>query len=324
MTSAPARLALSVKKQALHLGFDDIGITTADPLERDAEAYERWLESGKHGSMEYMARSGEKRADPGRILPGCRSVVCVAVNHFREVSEETPPGEGRVARYGLGRDYHRVLDKPMKRLAKFIRSLGEEVQTKWCLDTSHVLERGFAARAGIGFQGKNTMLISKRLGSHLFLGEIFTTLALAPDEPEPPRCGTCTRCLDACPTGAFPKPWVLDATRCISYWTIEHRGPLPRDAELHGWVFGCDICQDVCPWNRFARPTDASGLSEDAVAPTLNLVELAELDQTEFEIQFYGTALWRARREGLERNARANLAFRVIPPPLSSGVEDLA
>jgi epoxyqueuosine reductase len=312
MGTIPSRLALAIKKQALHLGFDDVGITTADPLERDDGAYQRWLDAGMHASMAWMARSREGRADPRRILSGCQSVVCVAKNHFREVPAEVSRDEGRVARYALGRDYHRVLEKPMRRLAKFIRGLGDGVQTKWCVDTGHVLERGLAARAGLGFQGKNTMLISKRLGSHLFLGEIFTTLALAPDAPEAPHCGTCTRCLEACPTDAFPSPWVLDARRCISHWTIEHRGDLPPDAELHGWVFGCDVCQDVCPWNRFASPTRDPKMAEDEMPATLVLRELAALDEAEFEIRFYGTALSRARREGLMRNAAANLATQAI------------
>lgn len=304
MALSPERLAIAVKKQALHLGFDDVGITTAEPLERDAAAYHRWLDAGMHAGMGYMTRERAARGDPGQILAGCRSVVCVVKNHFQQVPDRIPAGTGRVARYALGRDYHRVFEKPMRRLAKFIRGLGEGVQTRWSVDTGPVLERGFAARAGLGFQGKNTMLISKRLGSHLFLGEIFTTLALAPDAPEPPHCGRCTRCLEACPTGAFPEPWVLDARRCISNWTIEHRGPLPPEAQLHGWVFGCDICQDVCPWNRFASPVRDPRFAEMVTPPALDLRELAELDQTEFEARFYGTALWRARREGLVRNAR--------------------
>lgn len=297
--------ALSIKRHALHLGFDDVGITTAEPLTRDSEAYQRWLDAGMNAGMGYMERGRETRDDPAAILPGCRAVICVAKNHFRDVPAERPRGLGRVARYAQGRDYHRVMEKPMRRLAEFVRSLGEGVETKWCVDTGHVLERGFAARAGIGFQGKNTMLISKRLGSHLFLGEVFTTLDLAPDEPEPPHCGTCARCLDACPTQAFPAPGVLDARRCISYWTIEHRGPLPPDAALHGWVFGCDVCQDVCPWNRFARPSQDPKIRATLTPPLIALADLANLTQAEFERQFRPTPLWRAHREGLMRNAEA-------------------
>jgi epoxyqueuosine reductase len=307
MPDAAARHALAIKRQALHLGFDDVGITTAEPLERDAEAYEKWLEAEMHAGMDYMARGRHQRADPRQVLPGCRSVVCVAKNHFRDVPAEIPEGRGRVARYAQGRDYHRVLERPMRRLAKFLRGRSEGVETKWHVDTGHVLERALAARAGIGFQGKSTMLISKSLGTHLFLGVIFTTLDLAPDEPEPPHCGTCTRCLDACPTGAFPEPWVLDARRCISCLTIEHRGPLPEEADLHGWVFGCDICQDVCPWNRFARPSKDERISEEITPPSLDLRELATLDQGEYESLFYGTPVWRAHREGLVRSACRNL-----------------
>jgi epoxyqueuosine reductase len=301
---AAEKLALTVKRQAFHLGFDEVGITTAEPLERDAAAWQRWIDAGMHGGMDYMQRSPQKRLDPQEVLPECRSVVCVAVNHFRDMPDEAPAEKGRVARYAQGQDYHRALQKPMRKLAEFIRSLDAGVETKWHMDTGHVLERSLAARAGVGFQGKNTMLISKRLGSHLFLGEIFTTLSLAPDEAEPPRCGTCRRCLEACPTDAFPEPWVLDARRCISYWTIEHRGALPEDAALHGWAFGCDICQDVCPWNRFAKPTRAPKIGEEVTPPALDLRELAALDAVEFEIRFYGTPLWRAHPEGLVRNAR--------------------
>lgn len=297
------RNALGVKKHALHLGFDDVGITTVEPLARDIEALRQWLVNGMHAGMDYMTRDLEKRGDPQAILEGCRSVICVAKNHFRDVPAELPPGEGRVARYAQARDYHRVMEKPMRRLAKFIRMLGEAVDTKWHVDTGHVLERGLAARAGLGFQGKNTMLISRHLGSHMFLGVIFTTLDLTPDEPEPPRCGSCTKCLEACPTAAFPQPWVLDARQCISYLTIEHRGDLPANADFHGWLFGCDVCQDVCPWNRFASPTDDPKLAEQVTSASLDLKRIAQLDQTEFEIQFYGTPLWRAHREGLVRSA---------------------
>ncbi len=304
---SPARDPLALKKRALHLGFDDVGIASAEPLARDQVAYEKWLDAGMHAEVAYMARSRERRGDPRQILDGCKSVVCVAKNHFRDVPDETPAGHGRVARYAQGRDYHRALEKPMRRLAEFIRSLGEDVQTKWSVDTGHVLERALAARAGLGFQGKNTMLISRHWGSHLFLGVIFTTLEFTPDAPEPPRCGICTRCLDACPAGAFAAPWVLDARRCISHWTIEHRGPLPADADLHGWVFGCDVCQDVCPWNRFAEPTRDSKIGAEVTPPTLDLRALATLDTLDFDMRFHGTPLARARHEGLVRNAEANL-----------------
>jgi epoxyqueuosine reductase len=300
-----AALTQSVKARALELGFDLVAIGPADPPPHGA-AFRRWIEAGHAGSMAYLGRRAEERLDPQRVLPGARSVVCVALNYYQG---DPPPDPSwtPVARYAWGRDYHDVMSP---RLAEISRHLEEaaRARSRAYVDTGPVLERDLAARAGLGWIGKNTMLLHPRLGSWFFIGVVLTEARLAHDDPLPDRCGSCSACLDACPTAAFVAPYTLDARRCISYLTIEHRGEIPPDlASAPGpWQFGCDVCQSVCPWNGKASRTREVAFFPSEPYP--GAAAVAEMDDGGLRRRFGGTALLRARPDGLRRNAALALA----------------
>lgn len=290
-----------VKAQAAVQGFDACGIAEAgeiDPQNRLGE----WLDRGYHADMGWMAATRELRQDIRKKLPGAHSVVVVARNYYAP----RPEGEGgRVSRYAWGRDYHRVLLKPLRRLGAFLRDLDPPAEVYACIDSGPVMEKAWAARAGVGWIGKNSLVLRRDLGSWFFLGVLATTLELAPDEPAIDYCGACRLCLDACPTDAIVKPRVVDSNRCISYHTIENRGNIPADLEpaFDDWIFGCDICQEVCPWNRKPILTsEADFLPRDGHA-YLDLDDLDSLDDEAFLARFAGTPLMRAKRAGLQRNA---------------------
>ena len=330
-TGLVMELTGQIKEQARRMGFDLVGVTHPTPSVHFA-FYTGWLARGYHGEMGYMARPDgvEKRADPRRLMPEARSIVVVGMNYY---TGEFPPAEGlrgRVSRYAWSTDYHVVLTERLHQLAAWIAGqVGRPVIHRVYVDTGALLERELAQRAGLGWIGKNTCLISPRLGSYLFLGELLLDLELEPDLPFPAdHCGTCTACLDACPTGALVAPRTLDARRCISYLTIEHRGPIPTELRplLGNWVFGCDVCQEVCPWNlRFAHPT-----CEPIFAPRSGQVdpdptELLALDDDGFRARFHNTPLWRARRRGVARNAAVvlgNLGDPAAVPALERALRD--
>ena len=300
-------LADGVKRAARRLGFDLVGIAEPRPSDQITR-YREWLKRGYHAEMGYLARSEavEKRSDPRLVMPEVQSIVVVGVNYYPGDAPPPRVGEGRVSRYAWGADYHDVLMGKLQRLANQIAAqMGRPVTHRAYVDFGPLMERELAHRAGLGWLGKNTNLINPSTGSYIFLGELLLDVALPPDEPMGgDRCGNCTACLDACPTGALVAPGVLDARRCISYLTIEHRGAIPERLRppMGGWVFGCDICQEVCPWNRrFARLADTS-LFELSLR-VLDLAQLLALGKTEFHRQFRETPLWRARRAGLLRNA---------------------
>src|SRR4029077_18564341 len=266
----PRATADRLKGWALEAGFDRAGVAALAPLEH-GEALVRWLDRGDQAGMEYLGRRIEARLDPSRIFPGARSVLCVALQYHpldREDGERQPEPSGdlwrRVARHARGQDYHEVVGERLRAVEERVFAAFPGCETRRYVDTGPVLERELAARAGIGAVGKNTMLLHPEGGSWFLLGELFLSLDLAPDRPLEDLCGSCTLCLDACPTGALAEPYRLDANRCISYWTIEHRGALPAEARRMGGGggFGCDVCQEVCPWNR-----EAAG----AVHPELEL-----------------------------------------------------
>jgi epoxyqueuosine reductase len=271
----------------------------AAPPEHGA-ALRRWVEAGHAGTMGYLSRRLEERLDPARVLPGARAAVCVALNYYQGESEDT--SWRPIARYAWGRDYHDVIGPRLERLAAHLTEAAG-ARSRGYVDTGPVLERDLAARAGLGWIGKNTMLLHPTLGSWFFIGVLLTTADLVADAPLADRCGSCRACLDACPTGAFVAPYVLDARRCISYLTIEHRGEI--DPALHrgmaGWQFGCDVCQDVCPWNRKAPTTRHPELVPDAAYP--GAAAVSTMDDAAIREAFRGSALLRAKPAGLRRNA---------------------
>jgi len=315
--AGPAREPLedpgSLRAAARALGFHRLGVAAAGRSPH-ADRFIAWLAAGRHGSMEYLARTVARRIDPRATLPGARSVVVVSLPYEPEVDLPSPVNleRGRIARYARGRDYHRVIEGKLRPLAARIRD-GDRFRTWYTVDAGPLLERDWAEAAGIAWIGKNALAIDPEIGSWLFLGAIVTDRPYRPDSPAIDQCGRCTRCLEACPTGALAEPRTVDATRCISYRTIEARDPVaPNDGgELHGWVLGCDICQEVCPWN--TRPARLRPPIDPDLAPRDlpdSLDELAALDREGFLARFAGTAVVHAGEARLAASARAIRADR--------------
>ncbi len=299
---------------ALDEGFDLIGIAAAGPAET-AQRLQRWLADGMQAQMSYMAASAVQRSHPEHLLEGCRSVIVVAMSYrsSQPDSDALPAGDRVwISRYAWGRDYHRLLKKRLVRLGRRLEDRHPGCSWRAVVDTAPLLEREWAARAGLGWIGKNTMLLNRRLGSELFLGALLTDVEFAPDRPVPDHCGTCTACLDACPTAAFPEPYVLDARRCIGYLTVEHRAEIPAEfaPAMGNMVAGCDRCNEVCPWTRKAA---ADLHPEFAPAPHRFrplISELEALDEDGWKLWRQGSALGRIPFKQVQRSlavARANL-----------------
>ncbi|MFH1741856.1 MAG: tRNA epoxyqueuosine(34) reductase QueG [bacterium] len=312
-----ADLARIVKQEAISVGFDLVGITTAEPPE-SAPRYLDWIRNGYHGDMDYMARNANVRLDPRALLPDARSVIVVGLNYAPgEISASR--NKAAVSRYAWGDDYHEIMRSRMKDLCRRIRERTRlSFATRICVDTAPLLERDFARRAGLGWIGKNTSLINRRFGTWLFLGAILVNLELPPDTPVRDYCGICKRCLDACPTKALVAPRVLDARRCISYLTIESKGSIPRDLRpaVGNCLFGCDECLAACPWNRFASATKETAFTRRNEAILLDPAGILSLTDEEFKQRFAFSPLLRAGRAGLARNAAivlGNLARDGIP-----------
>ncbi len=311
---APSLQRDSIKAQAKIIGFHKVGIVSVETVKEDSavERLHNWLALGYQADMAWMANP--KREDIRLVMPEVRSLICVALNYYTPHQHSDAAEDGKISRYGWGRDYHKVMQQKLKKLIQWLQTQGEGIKTRYYADTGPIQDKVWAQRAGIGWIAKNSNLITKEYGSWVFLGEILTNLELTPDQPHTEHCGTCTRCLDACPTNAIAKPFVVDANRCIAYHTIENRQPeLPTEiaAKLSGWVAGCDICQDVCPWNqRFAKETDIADFQPYPWNIKPKLQELEQIEETEWDRRFRGSALRRIKPEMLRRNARANLIFR--------------
>jgi len=328
LTQQRTALTQQIKARAHALGFDMVGVTSADPLAA-VDRYQAWLAQGFAGEMGYMARNPDKRADPRQVLPGAQSIVVLGMNyHTRPQAPQDARLRGWISRYAWGQDYHTLMGKQLEALVAFIRSIaGAEVQARWYVDTGPILERELAWRAGLGWVGKNTNLIDRRIGSWVFLGVILLDRELTYDEPATVHCGSCTRCLVACPTDAFVAPGVLDARRCISYLTIELRGAIPRELRplLGTHIFGCDICQAVCPWNRKAPEATDPAFQPRAGFAAPELIPLLSLSEEAFRERFRGSPVRRTKRRGLLRNvavALGNLHDPRAIPALAQALYD--
>ena len=325
-----ASLTQDIKGFTHELGFEIVGVSPVRPSSQ-ADFYSEWVDMGYGGEMGYLERGAYKRTDPRLIVPGARSIISVGMNYYFE--DETEESEakaptGIISRYARGDDYHLIMEPKLKELVGFIENgLGREIEVKVYVDTGPVLERELASQARVGWFGKNTMLINTRLGSFIFLGEILVDVELDYDRPEGEHCGRCTLCLTACPTDAFVAPYLLDARRCISYLTIELKGPIPIELRplMGNLVFGCDICQDVCPWNRripFGRE-DAFRPHQGLTAP--ELIPLMGLSEEEFRSRFRRSPIKRAKRRGFLRNvavALGNSGDRGAVPALVKALKD--
>ncbi len=301
-------ISVRIKEKAFELGFCKIGIVSAGVLDDEGGRFFEWLRREYHGEMAWMAREPEKRIDPKLIFPDARSVIVTAMNYYTSLEHSESTRHGKVSRYAWGDDYHKILKEKLHALLSWIKSQTPDVEGKVCVDTSPVLEKAWAVRAGIGWLGKHTNVITSDFGSWVFLGEILLNIELEYDaEPMTDHCGSCTACLDACPTQAIVEPYVVDSRKCISYATIELRDKdLPPDvsANLNGWLYGCDICQDVCPWNRFEKPTTETRFEPRNNESSILLESIERLTHEEYVERFRGSAIKRAKLSGLQRNAR--------------------
>jgi epoxyqueuosine reductase len=315
-----------IRQRALELGFDDCRFTRADaPAAR--KEFRDWIVQKKYGEMAWMERSVEKRTEPQMVLPRARSVICLAASYFLEAPEPNPKS-GIVAHYARFDDYHDILGDRLKLLTQSIAEIvGSEARSLWYVDTGPVLERDFAQRAGIGFVGKHTNVISRKFGNWIFLAEILTTIELEPDAAETNHCGKCSRCITACPTAAITAPFQLDARRCISYLTIELKGPIPEEFRraIGDRIYGCDDCLAACPWNKFAREGQLMKSRERKDLEQPDLIELLSLDAAGFKARFAGSPILRTKRRGLLRNvcvALGNVGDASTLPALEKASHD--
>lgn len=294
-----------VKEKARQHGFDFCGIAEAEFLEEEAPRLEQWLSQQMHGQMHYMANHFDKRLDPRRLVDGARSVITLLYNYFPE--EDLARSDNyKISKYAYGQDYHFVIKAKLRSLVEELQQEIGEIKGRVFVDSAPVLERAWAKRSGVGWVGKNSLLLTKQRGSFFFLAELITDLDLAPDGPVKDYCGTCTRCLDACPTDAIVEPYVVDGSKCISYYTIELRDEIPvgsRD-KFENWIFGCDICQDVCPWNRHARPHHEPAFVPHPDLGSMEKQDWEEMTEEVFRRLFKKSAVKRAKYKGLKRNIR--------------------
>jgi epoxyqueuosine reductase len=302
-------LTEKIKRKALEVGFHKIGIVRAEPLREEGARLEQWLENNFHGEMQWLEGEPEKRANPNLLFPGAKSIVVVALNYYTPHQHEDNSAKGKISRYAWGDDYHEVLKDKLRELLEWIKAEIPEAEGKICVDTAPMMDKAWAVRAGLGWLGKHSNLITKEYGSWVFLGEILLNLELEYDtEIEPDHCGNCTLCLEACPTGAIVAPLIVDSNKCLSYATIELRSAeLPPEiaGNLNGWIYGCDICQDVCPWNRFEKPTEEARFEPREMETSANIHEVLSFTPESYAQRFRRSAIKRAKLGGLQRNAKA-------------------
>ena len=302
-------LAQEIKERAHFVGFNKVGIVGAESLDDEGRRLKEWLARGYHGEMGWMSRDVEKRISPRAIFPKARSVVVVALNYYTPPQHQETPDTGKVSRYAWGDDYHDVVQSKLNSLLAWIREQEPRAEGKICVDIQPTMDKAWAVRAGLGWLGKHTNVITQEFGSWVFIGELLLNLELDFDnDVVEDHCGTCTLCIDACPTAAITEPYVVDSNKCISYATIELRSPeLPQQVEqnLAGWFYGCDICQDVCPWNRFAEATVEPQFAPRDGNVSADLTDILGLTPETYAARFRGSAMKRAKLSGLQRNARA-------------------
>ena len=298
-------LSLKIKQFAAEAGFDRAAIVPAARLDTEAERLGNWLGAGYNAEMAWMARDTQRRTDPREIFPAARSIVVVLKNYYTDHRHTSP---GKISRYAWGDDYHDVVGSGLRTMLERIRLEVPGADGKACVDTAPMMDKAWAVRAGLGWLGKHSNVITRDLGSWVFIGELILDLELEYDTGEiADHCGSCTACLDACPTDAIVEPYIVDSAKCISYATIEHRGEqLPAEvaSRLEGWLYGCDICQDVCPWNRFEKPTPDARFEPRLGQTSLDPVAILDMEHPEYVERFRRSAVKRAKLSGLKRNAK--------------------
>ncbi len=329
--ASPAQRSADIKAQAFGLGFSKVGIVRAESLSEEESRLREWLGRGFHGEMKWMERDPEQRADPRQFFSAAKSIVVLALNYYtahpghavvptadlhrgkqtRAVGTTAYPGTGKVSRYAWGDDYHDIVGEKLRQLLSFIKERWPEAEGKVCVDIQPVMDKAWAVRAGLGWMGKHTNVITQEFGSWIFIGELLLNLQLEYEDIEvADQCGSCTLCIDACPTGAIVEPYVVDSNRCISHATIESRAPLMREdvaAHLEGWLYGCDICQDVCPWNGTTSSSEEPRFEPREGNFNASLSEILELTPETYAKRFRGSAMKRAKLAGLQRNAKTLL-----------------
>ena len=299
-----SQLKQFIKQKALELGFFEMRVAKAQLLDNEAHHLENWLKKDYHGSMGWMENHFDLRIDPRKLVPGSKSVIVFAFNYYSNLKQ--PYDAPKISMYAHGRDYHKVLKSRLKRLMKWIGEEVGDLQGRAFVDSAPVMERAWAARSGIGWTGKHSLSLTKQKGSFYFLATLISDLDLEPDAPTSDHCGTCTRCIDACPTQAIAQPYVVDANKCISYLTIEYKEKLPTNlqSQMEGWAFGCDICQEVCPWNRFSTPHQEPDFEPKEALLSMGKKEWEEITEEVFHSIFEGSAVKRTGFEGLKRNIK--------------------
>ena len=292
-----------LKRKANNLGFLSCGISKAVFLEEEATKLENWLNDGKHGKMKYMENHFDMRLDPRKLVPDAKSVISLSYNYYNENLQKDKDAP-KISKYAYGNDYHKVIKEKLKILFKELQKEFGDINGRVFIDSAPIMEKAWAAKSGLGWIGKNTNLISQKVGSFYFLAEIIVDLEFEYDTPVTDHCGSCTACIDSCPTGALVKPYEIDASKCISYLTIELKDEIPSEfnGKMDNWAFGCDVCQDVCPWNRFSRKHNEPLFNPNQEMMKMGKKEWEELTEETFEVIFKNSAVKRTKYKGLKRN----------------------